>query len=49
MRLTAGDRDISSTLIGGKGRAGPSSLRTFLEGLMVCVNARCMENPHGFS
>ena len=32
MRLSAHDHDTSSTLIGGKGGAGPSSLHTTLEG-----------------
>jgi hypothetical protein len=32
MRLRARDRYTSSTLIGGKGGAGPSSLNTTLEG-----------------
>jgi hypothetical protein len=32
MRLRAGDHYNSSTLIGGKGGAGPSSLHTTLEG-----------------
>ena len=41
-RLRARDRYISSTLIGGKGGAGPSSLHTTLEGPMEYVNARWM-------
>jgi hypothetical protein len=39
-RLTARDHDTSSTLIGGKGGAGPSLLHTVLEGPMEYVNAR---------
>ena len=40
-RLRARDQYISSTLIGGKGGAGPSSLlHTTLEGPMEYVNAR---------
>jgi hypothetical protein len=39
MRLRARDHYTSSTLIGGKGRAGPSSLHTMLEGPMGYVNA----------
>jgi hypothetical protein len=39
MRLRACDHYISSTLIGGNGGAGPSSLRSMLEGLMEYVNA----------
>jgi hypothetical protein len=42
MRLRARGHYTSSTLIGGKGRAGPSSLHTMLEGPMVYVNARWM-------
>ena len=34
MRLRARDHCISSTLIGGKGGAGPSSLHTTLDGLI---------------
>jgi hypothetical protein len=41
-RLQACDQYTSSTLIGGKGGAGPSSLHTTLEGLMEYVNARWM-------
>ena len=40
MRLRAHDNYTSSTLIGGKGGAGPSSLHTTLEGPMEHVNAR---------
>ena len=36
MRLRARDHYTSSTLIGGKGRAGPSSLHTTLEEQGVC-------------
>ena len=39
-RLTARDHYTSSTLIGGKGGAGPSSLHTTLEGPTEYVNAR---------
>ena len=42
MRLSACDHDNSSTLIGGKDRPGPSSLRTTLEGSTEYVNARWM-------
>ena len=38
MRLRARDQYTSSTLIGGKGGAGPSSLHTTLEGPMEYVN-----------
>ena len=48
MRLGARDYFTSSTLIGGKGRAGPSSLHTTLEGPTECVNARWMQSLHGF-
>ena len=41
-RLRARDHHTSSTLIGGKGRAGPSSLHTTLEGPLEYVNARWM-------
>jgi hypothetical protein len=41
-RLRALDHYLSSTLIGGKGGAGPSSLHTTLEGPMEYVNARWM-------
>ena len=41
-RLRARDHDISSTLIGGKGGASPSSLDTTLEGPTEYVNARWM-------
>ena len=40
--MRASDYNISSTLIGGKGGAGPSSLHTMLEGLHEYVNARWM-------
>jgi hypothetical protein len=49
MRLRAHDHFISSTLIGGKGGAGPSSLlHTTLEGPTEYVNARWMQSLHGF-
>ena len=48
MRLRARDHYSSSTLIGGKGGAGPSSLYTTLEGSTKYVNARWMEHVHGF-
>ena len=38
-RLRARDQYSSSTLIGGKGGAGPSSLHTTLEGPTEYVNA----------
>ena len=41
-RLRAHDHYTSSTLIGGKGGAGPSSLHTTLEGPTEYVNARWM-------
>ena len=41
-RLRAHDQYTSSTLIGGKGGAGPSSLHTTLEGPTEYVNARWM-------
>jgi hypothetical protein len=41
-RLRARDHYTSSTLIGGKGGAGPSSLPTTLEGPTEYVNARWM-------
>jgi len=41
-RLRTRDHYTSSTLIGGKGGAGPSSLHTTLEGPREYVNARCM-------
>ena len=47
-RLRALDHYTSSTLIGGKGGAGPSSLHTTLEGPMEYVNARWMSSLHGF-
>ena len=48
-RLRARDQYTSSTLIGGKGGAGPSSLlHTMLEGLTEYVNARWMQILHGF-
>ena len=42
MRLRAHDHYTSSTLIGGKGGVGPSSLHTTLEGPTEYVNARSM-------
>jgi hypothetical protein len=39
MRLSARDHYTSSTLIGGKGGAGPSSLHIMLEGPTEYVNA----------
>ena len=42
MRLRAHEHYTSSTLIGGKGRVGPSSLHTTLEGPTEYVNARWM-------
>jgi hypothetical protein len=42
MRLDARDHYTSSTLIGGKGGAGPSSLHTMLEGPTEYANARWM-------
>ena len=47
MRLRACDHYTSSTLIGGKGGAGPSSLPTPLEGPTEYVNARWMWSLHG--
>ena len=47
-RLRARDHYISSTLIGGKGGAGPSSLHTTLEGPSGYVNERWMSSQHGF-
>ena len=47
-RLRARDHYTSSTLIDGKGGAGPSSLHTTLEGPMEYVNARWMCSLHGF-
>jgi hypothetical protein len=41
-RLRARDHYTSSTLIGGKGGIGPSSLHTMLEGPMEYANARWM-------
>ena len=41
-RLRAPDRYTSSTLIGGKGGTGPSSLHTTLHGPIEYVNARWM-------
>ena len=47
-RLRARDLYTSSTLIGGKGGAGPSSLHTMLEEPTEYVNARWMSSLHGF-
>ena len=47
-RLRAHDNYTSSTLIGGKGGARPSSLHTTLEGAIEYVNARWMQSLHGF-
>jgi hypothetical protein len=47
-KLRACDHYTLSTLIGGKGGAGPSLLHTLLEGPMEYVNARWMYNLHGF-
>ena len=47
-RLRARDHYTSSTLIGGKGGAGTSSLHTTLEGPTEYVNARWMWSLHGF-
>ena len=47
-RPRACDHYTSSTLIGGKGGVGPSSLHTMLEGPTEYVNARWMESLHGF-
>ena len=48
MRLRARDQCTSSTLIGGSGGAGPSSLHTTLEGSTECVDARWTESLRGF-
>ena len=47
-RVRARDHCTSSTLIGGKGGAGPSSLHTTLEGPTEYVNAKWMQSLHGF-
>ena len=47
-RLRAHDHFTSSTLMGGKGGAGSSSLHTTLEGPTEHVNARWMECLHDF-
>jgi hypothetical protein len=47
MRLIARAHYTSSTLIGGKGSAGPSLLHTTLEGPTEYVNARWMQSLHG--
>jgi hypothetical protein len=48
MRLRARDHYTSSSLIGGKGGASPSSLHTTLKGPTEYVNARWMQSLHGF-
>jgi hypothetical protein len=45
-RLRAREHYTSTTLIGGKGGAGPSSLHTMLEGPTEYLNARWI---HGYS
>jgi hypothetical protein len=47
-RVRARDHCTSSTLIGGNGGAGPSSLHTTLEGPKEYVNAKWMQSLHGF-
>ena len=48
-RLSARDQYTSSTLIGGKGGAGPSSLHTKLEGPTEYVNRKMdVKSLHGF-
>ena len=47
-RLRARDHYSSSTLVGGKGGAGPTSLHTSLKGPMEYVNARWLQSLHGF-
>ena len=47
-RLRALDQYTSSTLIGGKGRASPSSLHNTLEAPTKYVHARWMWSLHGF-
>ena len=47
-RLRVHDHYTSSTLIVGKGGAGPCSLYTMLEGATKYVNARWMLSLHGF-
>ena len=46
--LSARDHHTSSTLIGGKSGASPSSLHTMLEWPTEYVNARWMSSLHGF-
>jgi hypothetical protein len=48
LSVRACDHCTSSTLIGGKGGAGPSSLYTTFEGPTEYVNARWMQSLHGF-
>jgi hypothetical protein len=48
MRLRVHGHYTSSTLIGGKGRAGPSSLHARLEGPTENVKARWMSSLEGF-
>ena len=45
--MRAHDHYTPSTLVGGKGRAGPSLLHTTLEGPTEYVNARWMSSLHG--
>ena len=45
-RLRARDHYISSTLIGGQGRAGPSSLHTIIEGPMEYVKSTRIPTWH---
>ena len=47
-RLRAHDHYASSTLVGGKGGAGPSSFHNMLDGPTNYVNARWMKSLHGF-
>jgi hypothetical protein len=47
-RLRARDHCTLSTLVGGKGGAGPSSLYTMLEGPTEYENARWMYSLHGW-
>ena len=45
-RLRARDHSTSSTLIGGKGGAGPSSLHTMLEGPTECARSTWIPTWH---
>ena len=47
-KLRARDHYTSSTLIGGKGRVGPSLLHTMLEGPTEYVNARWIKSLYDF-